>query len=89
MTVSLYGLDGQSLLLWDAKQQHLFRVHLEKGLARWEKWTGATQKSILADDPSDGIDLASYSDGKGRAGVSAAAAAFVKKNAPGRFDAGL
>jgi hypothetical protein len=44
----------QSLLLWEAKQQLLFRIHVEKGHARWEKWTGATREGILADDPSDG-----------------------------------
>jgi hypothetical protein len=85
--------DRQSLLFWDAKQQVLFRVHIEGKEAstavRWEKWTGATKERILADDPSDGFDLASYLEGRGKAGMSPAATSFVRKRAPGRFDAAL
>lgn len=79
----------QSVLLWDPKEHLIFRIHVERGTARWEKWTGATKERILADDPADGLDQASYSDGTGRAGLSAAAVAFIKKHAPRRFDAGL
>jgi hypothetical protein len=85
--------DRQSLLLWDAKQRVLFRVHIEGKAAsatvRWEKWTGATKEGILADDPSDGFDLASYLEGRGKVGMSSAATGFVRKHAPGRFDAAL
>lgn len=79
----------QSLLLWDAKLQVLFRVHVEGMVAsavQWEKWTGATKERVLADDPADGFDLASYVDGRGKVGMSSEAATFVRKQAPKRFD---
>jgi hypothetical protein len=83
--------ERNSLLLWDVKHQVLFRVHVEgKGPAaavRWEKWTGAARERILADDPADGFDLASYLEGRGKVGVSSTATSFVRKQAPGKFDA--
>jgi hypothetical protein len=85
--------ERESLLLWDAKQQTLFRVHVDgrgaSAVVRWEKWTGAAKEKILADNPSDGFDLASYLEGRGKVGMSPAAISFVRKQAPGRFDAAL
>jgi hypothetical protein len=78
------------MLLWDAKQQLVFRVHIEGGSdARWERWTGAARERVLADDSSDGFDLASYVEGLGRVGMSTNATAFVRKHASGRFDRAL
>jgi hypothetical protein len=79
----------QSMLLWDAKQQSLYRVHVEGSASHWEKWSGATKDRILLDDPSDGFDLPSYSEGRGRVGLTSSAVAFVHKHAPKKFDPAL
>jgi hypothetical protein len=79
----------QSLILWDGKQEMLWRVTVEKQAVRWEKWAGASRQRMLADDPADGFTLGARSQGKGRATISPAAGGFVKQRAPGTFDAAL
>ena len=69
----------RSLLLWDTERQTLVRIHVEGSTASWELWTGATKAAILADDPDDGFDYASYRDGRGKVPLSDAAKAFVRE----------
>ena len=78
-----------NLILWDGKQQTLWRVTVDRQAVRWEKWTGASRERILVDDPGDGFTLGAYSQGKGRATISPSAGGFVKQHAPARFDPAL
>jgi len=79
----------QNLILWDGKQETLWRVTVEKQAVRWEKWAGATRERVLADNPADGFTLGGRTSGTGRAAISPAAGGFVKQQAPGTFDAAL
>jgi hypothetical protein len=79
----------QSLLLWDANDEVLVRVHVEGSGARWEKWGVANKARILADDPSDGFNLSPYTEGRGPKFVSQGMAGFVRKHSGGTFDSGL
>jgi len=79
----------RSLVIWDLNRQRLVRIHIDDGHARWERWTGATRRAVIADDPGDGYDYASYTNGSGPAGLSRAARTFVHSNARGVFDIGL
>lgn len=81
--------DRRSVLIWDLNRQQLVRIHIESHRPRWERWTGATRRAVLADDPGDGYDYASYTSGSGSAGVSSGARSFVRSGAGSRFDAGL
>ena len=79
----------QGLILWEGKQEILWRVTVEKQTVRWEKWAGASRQRILADNPADGFTLGVRSQGRGRATITPAAGGFVKQHAPGTFDAAL
>jgi hypothetical protein len=77
------------VVLWDAKEQILWRLKMEGQSPRWEKWSGASKERILADNPADGFTLGTFSQGKGRAAMTTSAGGFVKQHAPGTFDAAL
>lgn len=77
------------LLLWDAKEQTLWRLKIEGQSSRWEKWSGASRERILADNAADGFTLGTSSQGKGRAAMTISAGRFVTQHAPGTFDAAL
>jgi hypothetical protein len=79
----------QSVLLWESKPQTLWRLTIDAGGPRWEKWSGATNAQILADSPADGFTLGAYTQGKGRAATTTSAGGFVKQHAPRTFDAVL
>ncbi len=40
----------ESLLLWEAKPQTLWRLTMDRQGPRWEKWGGASRERILADN---------------------------------------
>ena len=41
----------ESVLLWEAKPQTLWRLTMDRQGPRWEKWGGASSERILADNP--------------------------------------
>ena len=77
------------LLLWERQRQLLWRVSMAEGGVRWEKLEGATAQRILSASAGGPITPGPRSTGTGRPGLSTAAGFFVKKNAPGTFDAAL
>jgi len=79
----------KSLVIWDINAQRLVRIHIDNGQSRWERWTGVTRRAVIADDPGDGYDYASYTNGTGPAGLSHAARTFVLAHARATFDIGL
>ena len=58
----------ESVLLWEAKPQVLWRLTMDRQGPRWEKWAGASKERILADNAADGFTLGAYSQGKGSRG---------------------
>jgi hypothetical protein len=79
----------ESVLLWEAKPQTLWRLTMDPQGPRWERWSGASRERILGDNPGDGFTLGAYNQGKGRAATSLSAGGFVKQHAAGTFDAVL
>jgi hypothetical protein len=73
------------LVVFERASGDIFRLNLWTGDARvmWERWSGATPKSISADDPDDGFDSGIYTQPtNGRAPMSAAVRRFLGMRAP-------
>ena len=58
----------ESVLLWEAKPQTLWRLTMDRQGPRWEKWGGASRERILADNAADGFTLGAYESGQGTRG---------------------
>lgn len=58
-------------VLYDRTTRSIVRVGRWQGESRprWEYWSGATDASILQDDPDDGFDAGQYHEGVGTEGL--------------------